>query len=103
MILKQQNFDKLIDNVYHVHNALQENTKRVINRNITIRNWLVGYYIVEFEKNGEDRAKYGTNLIGELASKLKVKGLKGFSVSALKNHRSVSSDSPVGDRRLEGS
>lgn len=87
MIVKQQNFDQLIDNVCHVHFALQENAKRVINQNLTIRNWLVGYYIVEFEQNGEDRAKYGANLVGKLASKLKAKGLKGFSASALKNHR----------------
>jgi Uncharacterized conserved protein len=87
MIQQQQNFDQLIDNVYHVHYALQENAKRAINQNLTIRNWLVGYYIVEYEQNGADRAKYGTNLIGELASKLKTKGLKGFSISALKNHR----------------
>jgi predicted nuclease of restriction endonuclease-like (RecB) superfamily len=87
MIAKQLNFDQLIDNVYHAHYVLQENAKRIINRNLTIRNWLVGYYIVEFEQNGEDHARYGVNLIGELASKLKSKGLKGFSVSALKNHR----------------
>ncbi|MDL2224001.1 PDDEXK nuclease domain-containing protein [Bacteroidales bacterium OttesenSCG-928-M06] len=87
MIVKHQNFDQLIDNVYQTHCQLQLNAKKVVNINLTIRNWLVGYYIVEFEQNGEDRAKYGENLIGELASKLKAKGLKGFSVSALKNHR----------------
>ena len=87
MIVKHLNFDQLIDNVYQTHCQLQLNAKKVVNINLTIRNWLVGYYIVEFEQNGEDRAEYGTNLIGELASKLKTKGLKGFSVSALKNHR----------------
>jgi predicted nuclease of restriction endonuclease-like (RecB) superfamily len=87
MIVKHQDFDQLIDNVYQTHCQLQLNAKKVVNLNLTIRNWLVGYYIVEFEQNGEDQAKYGTNLIGELASKLKAKGLKGFSVSALKNHR----------------
>lgn len=87
MIVKHLNFDQLIDNVYQTHCQLQLNAKKVVNTNLTIRNWLVGYYIVEFEQNGEDRAEYGTNLIGELASKLKTKGLKGFSVSALKNHR----------------
>ena len=87
MIVKHLNFDQLIDNVYQTHCQLQLNAKKVVNINLTIRNWLVGYYIVEFEQNGEDRAKYGINLIGELASKLKTKGLKGFSVSALKNHR----------------
>lgn len=87
MAIEQQNFNQLIDNVYQTHCQLQLNAKKVVNINLTIRNWLVGCYIVEFEQNGEDRAKYGTNLIGELASKLRVKGLKGFSVSALKNHR----------------
>lgn len=87
MAIEQQSFDQLIDNVYQTHCQLQLNAKKVVNINLTIRNWLVGCYIVEFEQNGEDRAKYGTNLIGELASKLRAKGLKGFSVSALKNHR----------------
>ena len=87
MIVKHQNFDQLIDNVYQTHYQLQLNAKKVVNINLTVRNWLVGYYIVEFEQNGEDRATYGENLIGELAAKLKAKGLKGFSVSALKNHR----------------
>lgn len=87
MAIEQQNFNQLIDNVYQTHCQLQLNAKKVVNINLTIRNWLVGCYIVEFEQNGEDRAKYGTNLIGELASKLSTKGLKGFSVSALKNHR----------------
>ena len=87
MIVKHQNFDQLIDNVYQTHCQLQQNAKKVVNINLTIRNWLVGCYIVEFEQNGEDRATYGENLIGELAAKLKAKGLKGFSVSALKNHR----------------
>ena len=87
MTTKQQNLDQLIENIYQTHCQLQLNALKAVNLNLTIRNWLVGYYIVEFEQNGEDRAKYGANLIGELASKLKNKGLKGFSSSALKNHR----------------
>ena len=87
MVQKRHNFEQLIDNIYQTHSVLQENAKKIINQNLTIRNWLIGCYIVEYEQNGEDRAKYGTNLIGELALKLKTKGLKGFSVSALKNNR----------------
>lgn len=30
---------------------------RSVNRYMTVRNWLMGFYIVEFEQNGEDRAK----------------------------------------------
>lgn len=78
MIIKQQNFDQLIDNIYQTHNALQENAKKVINQNLTIRNWLVGCYIVEYEQHGEDRAEYGTRLLEEMAKKLKTKGIKGL-------------------------
>lgn len=78
MIIKQQNFDQLIDNVYQTHYILQENAKKVINQNLTIRNWLIGYYIVEYEQNGEDRARYGTRLLEEMANKLKKTGIKGL-------------------------
>lgn len=78
MIIKQQNFDQLIDNVYQTHCVLQENAKKVINQNLTIRNWLVGCYIVEYEQHGEDRAEYGTRLLEEMAKKLKTKGIRGL-------------------------
>jgi len=78
MIVKKQNFDQLIENVYQTHFALQENAKKVINQNLTIRNWLFGCYIVEYEQNGEDRAKYGTRLLEEIARKLKEKRIKGL-------------------------
>lgn len=84
MIIKNQNFDQLIDNVYQTHCVLQENTLKVINQNLTIRNWLVGFYIVEYEQSGEDRAKYGEKLIEEISKNLKARGLKGFSPIALR-------------------
>jgi len=85
--LRKHNFEELVNSIYQTHYLLQENAAKAINYNLTVRNWLVGHYIVEFEQNGQDRAKYGENLIEELAAKLKIKGLKGFSISALKNHR----------------
>ena len=51
----QSNFNELIDNVYQTHSLLQQNAQKAININLTIRNWLIGCYIVEFEQNGEDR------------------------------------------------
>ena len=87
MIVKHQNFDQLIDNVYQTHSALQENAKRAINQNLTIRNWLVGCYIVEYEQYGEDRAKYGDKLIEAMSKSIKAKGLKGFSPMALRTCR----------------
>lgn len=87
MIIKQQNFDQLIDNIYQSHNALQENAKKIINQNLTIRNWLVGCYIVEYEQHGEDRAEYGTRHLEEMAKKLKTKGIKGLDIRSLRDCR----------------
>lgn len=47
-------FPQLASNIQSAHNALQQNAMRAINQNITTRNWLVGYWIVEFEQNGID-------------------------------------------------
>lgn len=38
-----------------------------VNTAMTIRNWLIGYYIVEYEQSGKDRAKYGAGLFKTLA------------------------------------
>ena len=69
------NFPQLATNIQTAHNVLQQNAVRAINQNVTARNWLVGYWIVEFEQNGEDRAKYGDKLLSELAKSIQIKGL----------------------------
>ena len=86
-LAKKNNFEQLINNIYQTHCALQENAAKAINYNLTIRNWLIGCYIVEYEQNGEDRAKYGTRLLEEIAKKLKTKGLKGLHRRALNTCR----------------
>jgi Uncharacterized conserved protein len=87
MIAKHQNFDQLIDNVHKTHCQLQFNAQKAVNLNLTIRNWLVGCYIVEFEQNGEDRAKYGTRLLEEMAKRIKAKGIKGLDIRTLRSCR----------------
>lgn len=72
------NFDGLINNISQTHDVLQDCAVRSVNQFLTIRNWIFGYYIVEYEQNGEDRAKYGDNLIVNIASKVKhIKGMTG--------------------------
>ena len=41
----------------------------------TMRNWLIGYYIVEFEQHGKDRAEYGTQLLKKLEERVDRKGV----------------------------
>ena len=68
-------FPQLANNIQLTHDLLQNNAMRAINQNITARNWLVGYWIVEFEQNGEDRAKYGDKLLISLAKAIQIKGM----------------------------
>ncbi|MBN1926038.1 MAG: DUF1016 family protein [Prolixibacteraceae bacterium] len=76
-----ENFKKLIATIHNVHQTLQERAASAVNQLLTIRNWLIGYYIVEFEQNGEDRAKYGQSLLASLARELEqVRGLDDRSL-----------------------
>lgn len=69
------NFDRLVSNITSVQDVLQTQAAHAINLALTTRNWLVGYYIVEYEQNGEDRAQYGEQLLKKLAKRLERKGL----------------------------
>ena len=80
-------FNELIDNVYQTHCLLQQTAQKTVNHFLVIKNWMTGFYIVEYEQKGEDRAKYGEQLIDEISRKLKNKGLKGYSPMSLKNCR----------------
>src|SRR5690606_30510126 len=57
------------------HEELQRSAVKTVNQALTVRNWLIGLYIVEFEQKGEDRAKYGERLLPELSESVKIKGL----------------------------
>jgi len=86
-LVKKNSFEALIDNVYQIHCVLQQYVVKAVNYNLTIRNWLIGCYIVEFEQNGEDRAKYGTRVLEEMAKRIKAKGIKGLDVRTLRSCR----------------
>lgn len=77
-------FEILVNKIQEAHRTLQENAVNSINRHLTIRNWLIGFYIIEFEQKGEDRAKYGEKLLPEL---VKVIAIKGLSETNLKFSR----------------
>lgn len=81
------NYNNLIQNIQTTHDVLQSSVAKAINRGLTIRNWLIGYYIVEFEQNGQDRAKYGAKLIRTIESNIKEKGINGLSFTNLSTYR----------------
>lgn len=80
-------FKQLIKTIEKTSSSLQERAISSVNQSLVIRNWLVGFYIVEFEQNGEDRAAYGKKLLDTIALELKKKKLKGMSETNLKLFR----------------
>jgi predicted nuclease of restriction endonuclease-like (RecB) superfamily len=52
--------------------------QKQVNTALTLRNWIIGRYIIEYEQKGEDRAQYGQQLFKEISKTLRKKGLKSF-------------------------
>ena len=81
---KESSFEALVQHIQAVGDALQQDARLVINRNVTTRAWLTGLYIVEYEQKGSDRAKYGTHLLQDLSKRL---GGKSYSATNLRSYR----------------
>jgi len=77
-------FNQLTTNIRTTSDTLRSFAGKAINQFLTVRNWLIGYYIVTFEQKGEDRAQYGEKLLQSLAKELKEEGL---SFTNLKMYR----------------
>lgn len=77
------NFSELISSLARLNAQLSQQAARQADQLLTLRNWLFGLYIVEFEQRGEDRAAYGQNLIPAISGAFKERGLKGFAKSNL--------------------
>ncbi|RXJ82888.1 PDDEXK nuclease domain-containing protein [Arcobacter cloacae] len=72
----------LILTIDTVHQTFHTKAMQSVSINLTLRNFIIGYYIVEYEQNGSDRATYGSKLIENMAQKLS--HIKGMSSTALK-------------------
>ena len=69
------NFNSLKQGIISLSDIFRKNAVIAVNTHLTIRNWLIGFYIVEYEQNGEDRAKYGAKLLQNLADGFSEDGL----------------------------
>ncbi len=77
-------FETLTHCISTIHSALQTSAVNAVNRYATIRNWLIGRYLVEYEQCGNDRAQYGTKLLTKIVSRVKIRGI---NATLLKNAR----------------
>ena len=68
-------FNDLSEFVIQTHQSAQYTAIKAVNQMATLRNWLIGCYIVEYEQKGSDRAKYGERLLKRLEERVNTKGL----------------------------
>lgn len=71
-------YDGLVKAISLTHEQTQRQATQAVNVALTLRNWLIGYHIFEYEQNGRDRAAYGERLLDNLSHDLKKLG-KGFA------------------------
>ena len=68
-------FEHLSELVLQLHDSAYSATVKAINRFATIRNYVIGFYIVEYEQHGNDRAKYGDRLLKRLSERVNRRGI----------------------------
>ncbi len=76
---KAVSFDLLVSSIVEVDSELRVQAARAVNVSLTVRNWLIGFYIAEFELSGMDRAQYGKKLLVLLSEQLEQLGLSNVA------------------------
>lgn len=85
--MSSHNFDHLVTGITETSRYFQQQAQKQVNVALTLRNWLIGLYLFEYEQHGQDRAEYGEKLLPKLAKTLLRQGVKGVSVTNLKLFR----------------
>src|SRR5437867_11952336 len=74
-------YSALVAAIAQAHDRAQRQAAQAVNVSLTLRNWLIGYYVVEYQQHGSDRAQYGERLIENLARDLRRRLGRGFGRS----------------------
>ena len=65
-----------METIREIHERIAAIVGRAVNVGLTVRNWLIGWYIREYEQAGEDRATYGAALLDKLSERLVAAGFQ---------------------------
>jgi predicted nuclease of restriction endonuclease-like (RecB) superfamily len=68
-------FENLVLSIRAVDGDLAAQAGRAVNLSLSLRNWLIGWHIEEYERRGVDRAQYGEKLMSRLAGELTQQGV----------------------------
>jgi predicted nuclease of restriction endonuclease-like (RecB) superfamily len=69
------NFNALVQAIAEIHTQIRAGAAKAVNTALTLRNWLIGAHIHEYELQGQDRAVYGERLIDTLSKALSEHGV----------------------------
>ena len=75
--MEERTLSLLAEQIGQLHAQTQRAAAQQVNYWLTVRNWLIGWHIAEYEQGGSDRAEYGERLLAELARQLH--GIKGLA------------------------
>lgn len=78
-----KNYLALIENISRIVESAHRKLATAVNTVLIDTNWEIGRYIIEFEQQGNARAKYGDNLVNRLSRDLTIRLGKGYSKSNL--------------------
>ncbi len=73
----------ILNDACHIIETAQRAAYRAVDSILVRRNWLLGRRIAQEELKGEDRAKYGAEVIKKLSGELTSRYGKGFDYSSL--------------------
>lgn len=87
-------FSDLIRQIHQTHAELTAQAYKAVNVSLTLRNWLIGLHIAEYEQQGLDRAQYGTALLKKLSISLKQLSVSNRNERELRRYRQFYQEYP---------
>lgn len=86
--IENQQEDSFVSDLKSIAGEARRQAYRAADRLLVIRNWLIGWRIVEQEQAGKERAEYGKRILEIASQNLTQEFGKGFGLTTIKNMRS---------------
>lgn len=82
-------FEQLVEHIKNADGHLRAHATKAVNASLTLRNWLIGLYLLEYEQGGSDRAAYGEQLLARVAERLRAEGMERAEARELRRYRQL--------------
>jgi predicted nuclease of restriction endonuclease-like (RecB) superfamily len=80
-------FELVVGAIVNIHSECIKHAERAVSLGVTLRNWVIGLYIFEYEQRGSDRAQYGVRVLDVLSTRLMRDGVEGIAPRSLRQYR----------------